>query len=455
MLFKLSISLITYLLNPDEFTKGEKGFGTIIKNSIFALVMVVLCPYIFTEAYELQAIILEENTIMNLAFGSPENRELSNANYASSAGDKIRFTLLYAFAKPNYEEFAYDKTYDLIDCKYTYDRKANGEYTFREKAHVNGSSQKESKFIYNLDPSCWGIYDPENDKYIEDGTNGQLAKAFKSIDAESAYQEYAQGVAQQSASLFFKKAVIIDAVTEDGRYLIDYKGGISTIVGGATLYLLFLFCIDVAVRSVKLGFLQMIAPIPILSYVDPKSGKDGMFNKWFKVCKDTYLDLFIRLFALYFGLYVITLVGKFRDVGTGEIIESEFTQVFMIIGILIFVKKLPDFLKDALGFSGGTFKDFNLNPLKRFEDQALGGKRITGAVAGAAVGGIGNAVSLFQEGHRNPFGLAAGLAGGALRGARTGALENKGWHAQRDRQAEMNRKILTPLHLLIHYIACQ
>ena len=33
MLFKLSVSLLTYLLNPDDFTKGDKSFANIVKNS--------------------------------------------------------------------------------------------------------------------------------------------------------------------------------------------------------------------------------------------------------------------------------------------------------------------------------------------------------------------------------------------------------------------------------------
>ena len=42
MLFKVSVSLITYILNPDDFTDKEKGFTSIIKRIVISLAMIVL-----------------------------------------------------------------------------------------------------------------------------------------------------------------------------------------------------------------------------------------------------------------------------------------------------------------------------------------------------------------------------------------------------------------------------
>ena len=48
------------------------------------------------------------------------------------------------------------------------------------------------------------------------------------------------------------------------------------------------FTIDVAVRAVKLAVLRLIAPIPIISYMDPKGSKDSAFNSWVKTLTSTY-----------------------------------------------------------------------------------------------------------------------------------------------------------------------
>ena len=388
MLFKVTISIVNYILNPDDFSDKEKGFGSIVKNIILSLVLMVLVPYIFSEAYELQSIILEENTIMNLVFGTSGDDEryvnTANSTYADSAGKKIQFTILYTFAQPNYDDFMGDDQYDLIDCRNTYKVCDNntdigcsavGEYKRRLKLH---STTEASGYILELNPACFGVYNSETDEYEQGTTDedeGILYKLFKDSGYSTAYENYAHGVSQKSFSLFWKKDVILARENNGGnRYLIHYRFLFSTVVGAATAYILFLFCIDIAMRSVKLGFLQMIAPIPIISLCDPKSSKDGMFKKWSSTCFKTYIDLFIRLFSLYFGIYVITIIGEFYDVTTMEPVDDWIVQIFMIIGVLMFAKKLPDFLKDALGFDGGTFKDFKLNPLRRLENDMLGGK---------------------------------------------------------------------------------
>lgn len=452
MLFKVSISLLTYLINPDEFASKEKGFGIVVRNVILALVILVIAPYVFNEAYELQSMILEENTIMNLIFGTPPSSDDSQEtiefkgtyldNYVNEAGGKIQFTLLYAFAQPNFEDFAHDKTVaDLNSCRDSYAKNADGDFVFRKKVVITKDKEKvnqgeTSNYIYELEQECFGVYNSDTDTYEMQSTKGQLYKAFDSVDAGLAYQNYAQGVAQQSFSLFFTKDAMM-AKSTDGRYFINYKFALSTAVGVAVLYFLIMFCIDIAIRSVKLGFLEMIAPIPIISYCDPKSGKDGMFKKWLDMLWKTYLELFMRLFALYFGIYVISIVGRFRDVVTGDVVNDFFVNVFMILGVLIFVKKLPEILKEVFNLKGDG--KFEFNPLKRIENDALFGKQIAGVakkglgVAGGALAGI-SAAPAFQRGGFES--IKKGIQGGW-----NGDKFSKNYSAARAAGAERHRKL--------------
>ena len=87
MLFKISISLINYVLNPDEFIDKEKGMASIVKRIIISLVMLVLIPYGFKEAYALQTIILEDNTLAALIFGEVNN---DTAFQIDTAGEKMK-----------------------------------------------------------------------------------------------------------------------------------------------------------------------------------------------------------------------------------------------------------------------------------------------------------------------------------------------------------------------------
>ena len=65
MLFKLSFSLITYVVNPDDFSDKSKGFGKLIQNAVISLAMLVLVPYAFQMAFNLQAKILDDNLLAN------------------------------------------------------------------------------------------------------------------------------------------------------------------------------------------------------------------------------------------------------------------------------------------------------------------------------------------------------------------------------------------------------
>ena len=128
--------------------------------------------------------------------------------------------------------------------------------------------------------------------------------------------------------------------------------------------------------------------------MDPKSGKDGMFSKWYKMCLSTFLSLFVRLLALYFGLYIISKVGRFGvyDVVNGSQITNGWVMIFVIIGVLMFIKQLPKILEN-MGIKLEGDGKFNLNPLKRLEEGAFGGKALKKAAIAAGAGGLAGAAA--------------------------------------------------------------
>lgn len=394
MLFKISFSLITYILNPDEFVDKEKGFASIIKRVIISLVMLVLVPYAFRELYALQTILLEDNTLAALVFG-----EVNNNNDIDTAGEKMKFILMYTFFHPNYDGLYEDSPDEQIaSCAITYEYNADGTVL-------------ENNGVFTLNQDCFGKL--ENDLYNMEGAFGEYWKGYEDL-----YQTYVQGVARQNFYLIFKHDIaMMEKEDSKGTYLVDYMFPLSTAVGVAVLWVLLIFCIDVAVRSIKLAFYQLIAPVPILSYIDPKS-KDGMFNKWLKQVGTTYASLFIRLLALYLAIFIISKVSTvgIRDVVTEEQVTDFPVCVFVIIGVLMFAKQLPKILEDTLGFKGTG--DFTLNPLKKM-DNMLGGKaikRVGGAAAAAGVAGTLAAGSNLIGGIASGRGfksIGSALAGGA------------------------------------------
>lgn len=159
---------------------------------------------------------------------------------------------------------------------------------------------------------------------------------------------------------------------------------ISSIVVGliVIVYVLFL-CIDVIVRKFKLMLLEILAPIPIISYTDPKS---EIFNEWSKMYLATFADLFIKLFAIKIGIVLLDfLTEQFSTSENGLLIKF-----FYIVAILLFIKAIPDMISKIfkLDVSGGSFKD-----IFGMSKKALG---VGAAAAGAGVGAaIGTAVGAY------------------------------------------------------------
>ena len=68
------------------------------------------------------------------------------------------------------------------------------------------------------------------------------------------------------------------------------------------------FTIDIAVRAIKLAVLRLVAPVPIISYINPPKQGGGAFDNWVKSLISTYVDLFVRIAIVYFGLFLIQII---------------------------------------------------------------------------------------------------------------------------------------------------
>lgn len=189
---------------------------------------------------------------------------------------------------------------------------------------------------------------------------------------------------------------VLNNPNNEKKYIFDYNILISSVAAGLTAFLLISFAFDVAIRSVKLTFLQLIAPIPIIMSIDPKKGTEGL-KKWFSTTISTYLDLFLRLGIIYFVVYIMAEITKnggnvftlFKYDSLGNPVASNdiglFATVFIIMGLLLFAKQAPQLIYDLLGIkppSGG----FGLNPLKKLSSvPLLGGIAGASAYAGAGM----------------------------------------------------------------------
>ena len=377
MVFKVTFSLIMYVVNPDDFSDKSKGVGKLGTNIVISLALLILVPYIFSYAYQLQTIILEDNSLSALVFGDQVDN--MNENPFNDAGSKIAYITLSPFFTPN---VGLD---GLYDCS---------RLTVTENSNVSFNS------------ACRAALET----FISDDN-------FE----EQTLRNYEKGVELGNLGLMFRQNMAIATNKNDSEFIMDYKFGISTVVGVIIILVLATFCLDVALRSVKLAFLQLVAPIPIISYVDPKSGKDGMFKKWYQMCYKTYLSLFIRLLALYFAVYIINRIDRMVDIVDGSYVSNAIIKVLVIIGALMFAKQFTKIL-EGLGIK--LDGKFYLNPIKKFQEETAGGKQILSAggalAAGAAAFGTNFIAAKGWRKLVSPFAGAFSATGRGLINSRKG-----------------------------------
>ncbi len=187
----------------------------------------------------------------------------------------------------------------------------------------------------------------------------------------------------------------------------DYIPIISTICGFVLIYVIFSFCLDMGLRVAKMAFYRIISPIPILMRIIPS--KKSVFDTWLKESLGTFLEVFIRLFIIQIGIFLVDVIINSNVLELNQTAGKIglFGNMIIILGIMAFIKVAPKKISEMLGIKG----DFKIG---------IGGKlQASGA-----------------------YGLAAMAGGGVLAGLRgfTGGIAKSGnaWRNFKDHKSVGN-----------------
>lgn len=383
MLFRLIFSFVQYMIDPDKISDKEAGMGNLIKKVLVVIIALGLSNWVFTKAFEIQHIILEENTVGKVILGMPGSSEI----------DMTEYGILFS-----YEIFS----------------------IFYHQSDGLTSEGLEDAEEINCGPS---FYDKNN------GTLIRYIATYK--DFEATHMCVNEAGNPEGGNFGWGNKV----------YYTQFDGLTAIVVGIFVLWVLLMYTITLGVRVIKLAFLRIIAPVPILSYLSPK--KDTAFQRWIKQCVTTYLDLFIRLAIIYFALYLISMIfnstSGVLNAATWLPADSNLWksfQLILVLGILLFAKKVPDLISDLFpGMGGKSGLDFGLGLKSRTDflgKNAL--KRGIGALAGgAAIGFLGasqgfrrlTAAGVQATGRKRALNTLTGLGTGMFRGITTGAKGGK------------------------------
>ena len=326
MLFVLAFSLLRGMINPDDSKQGTSMVKKIVVNLVTSTVILAILPFVFTFAYDFQRAMLTYNPIGTF-FGYGSNNGSSNEDEAEKGANTLVNSVYTAFLNVSDTK--------LKECEVNISECSNGMSTL--------CLQECQKDISNPEDSGKTFYDA-----IElAGTTGNF----------SVYKDFVSVINDKDSELSFNMLLQLIA---------------SLIL----LYIAVSFCFDMAVRAVKLIFYQIIAPVPVFLRIVPNSKVSGTFNEWIKITLTCYLEVYIRIFAVYFAIYLCNafLAQNFFD-NSGFI--GFLTNAFVVMGIIMFMKQLPKLLGEVTGIKSDGMK---LGLKDKFKDGGF-------FMAGAALGG--------------------------------------------------------------------
>lgn len=381
MAFKLTFSFLKYLVSPDAMTDKEQGVGKLIGRVVAMIIMLIAFPIVFfnpvpgdSQNRTVLAVLQDGvvKTLPRIILGQAiGDTNASGSVNAKDNGKELALSMLKSFYYPslcNEDSKNYDKT-QSTECQ---------KYFTGEQASI---STKD-----DLDPSGINSFKAFNNSVINEGSGGDYA-----------YQ---------------------------------YMWPLTTVTGILLIVIMAGICIDIAIRCFKLLILEVMAPVPIMTYIDPKASKDGSFAAWSKTLISTYIDLFVKLGTVY--LVLLLASALFRQELFDKAAYNNFSglsylyvQVFLVIGVFQFAKQAPKFIKDALGIkdNGGS---------GGFMGKALAG--MAGAAAGFA-GGVAGGGGIMG-------GLSAAAGGFSAGAANAGSGKPLGMYSKsRDEMAKSTGKI--------------
>ena len=351
MLFKLVISAIQFMLNPDTFDDKEKGLGGILKKTVISLALIALVPAIFDFAIALQEPIIE--ALPKIILSNGDNSSGNNDINKDNVGNKVAYEVLSSFVSIKTKD-KNGNNVNYEDC--IGDNNCN--------SNTNNDNEFET-FRKHIADGC---------SFFDDGTKCHY------------------------------------------NYLII----ISTLCGGFLVYVLLSLVLDVAIRTIKFQIIEILAPIPISSYIYSKD----KLNKFVKTATQVYADLFIRMAIIYFIIFAIQSIFEsnlFKENYADNWFLSLAIRVALIFGLLMFAKNAPKFLSELLGLpdiGAGDMKDMFTPAWKK-----------AGGAAGAIINPARTAISNTRAAWKNNADMVDSR-GGKLRRAmqRTRRVVNAGRH---------------------------
>lgn len=349
--FRLAMLLVNSIIDPEKLNEKGKGLSNIFFRVVGMVILLAVTPFLFEKSYDLQEKIVGADASKNIIFKTILG---NNANIASpknsNAGKALQNIALSSL-------ITIDENYLVNGDQCNIGKKSSKEkdcgfYPLTCVSDGKGKCTPQGGYVYDVSKCDWANCQKAVDLYNEMYVGEDMSPA-----------KLAQYVGTSGKIKIDKE--------EQEVYVYNYMFIITGVVGVAMTYIIISFAIDIAVRMFELIVLEILSPLFIATFVDPKSAQSGPFKNWLSAVGKSYASLYIRLAIIALMVLLVSIINQSKMFQSmGEV--SGWAKIFMVIGLLIFAKKAPKWIGDMIGIKG---------------DGGLGGLSIGKKLGGMALAG--------------------------------------------------------------------
>lgn len=349
--FRLAMLLVNSIIDPEKLNEKGKGLSNIFFRVVGMVILLAVTPFLFEKSYDLQEKIVGADASKNIIFKTILG---NNANIASpknsNAGKALQNIALSSL-------ITIDENYLVNGDQCNIGKKNSkgkdcGFYPLTCVSDGKGKCTPQGGYVYDVRKCDWANCQKAVDLYNEMYVGEDMSPA-----------KLAQYVGTSGKIKIDKE--------EQEVYVYNYMFIITGVVGVAMTYIIISFAIDIAVRMFELIVLEILSPLFIATFVDPKSAQSGPFKNWLSAVGKSYASLYIRLAIIALMVLLVSIINQSKMFQSmGEV--SGWAKIFMVIGLLIFAKKAPKWIGDMIGIKG---------------DGGLGGLSIGKKLGGMALAG--------------------------------------------------------------------
>lgn len=284
MLFSFSVTILSAIVNPDLLSDSKKGVSAAFKRAIIGLALMVIVPFAFDEMYSIQKNIMDNSLIEKIIVGA--------------------------------------------------DFRCNQDEDSECEPGGNGGQVIAGNLIAAV------LYPNE-----KEGETIEVAENISSAYSDMITTKIDDNIDEIAKNINITKTGSSEKYFGDPDYAFKFNGLVAIAAGLGMCYILLLYAIDMAVRLFKLAFLELTAPISIVAYM---AAGDKILKSWGQEVLKTFLDVFVRIAAIAFYLFLISnlssILSPFSNKSWALILK-----VLVMVGMLIFVKQVPDLINKIFG----------------------------------------------------------------------------------------------------------